>query len=333
VALGGNVLGSEEDTPVRILAFSDVSRWNGYERLVDRYSPHVVALAGDLTSDGSADFWNAALEAVPEYKKQIEALERERMQCLLRENGIRLKGKLQEGREQRLPNSLSASVVRLGQAHPGAQEGSVRILRPGPEARKIEDRLREVSELARRQPAYQAARKKMHVDKFYRFLKYAGKRACVLVIKGDHDDDFPGDYEPDRINRIPGCHEISGGAFETNGIVFLGVSYQETAYRRTPHALLAKFPQRGAIVLSHARQRNVRLLAELRPGLIIRGHSGFGKYLLEGIPAVFTAGAHAVIDIPEAGTPRICQPASDKATTIDGHPQDYAWLQPYKPPG
>jgi hypothetical protein len=306
---------------MRILAFSDVYKWTGYERLVDQYKPHVVALAGDLTSNGSAYFWNAALEAVPRYKKQIEALERQRTQCLLRDN--------RAGLESIIPGKV----------------GQARQLHPGPETRIASARLREVHDLCRKDPAYQAARKKIHVDRFYRFLKYAGKRAFVVVIKGDHDDDFPGDYDLDRINSIPGCREISGQTLEAKGAFFLGVSYQETAYRRIARALLARFPQRGGIAISHARQRNVRLLAELRPRLIIRGHYGCGKFLLEGIPAVFTDGGPAIVNLSDAALPHI-RLLSDKkgretialtpetlASIEDLWLKDYPWLAPYPEPG
>lgn len=302
---------------MRILAFSDVYRWRGYERLVDQYKPRVVVLAGDLTSNGSAYFWDAALEAVPRYKKQIEALEKERTQCVLRDNGAAL--------ESIIPGKV----------------GQARLAHVGPETRIANARLREAHDLCRKDAAYQAARKKIHVDRFYRFLKYAGRRACVLVIKGDHDDDFPGDYDPQRINGISGCHEISGQTFEAKGVFFLGVSYQETAYRCIARTLLARFPQRGEIVISHARQRNVRLLAELRPRLIIRGHYGSGKFLLEGIPAVFTDGGPAIINASNAGLPHIRLLSDRKgrgtialtpktiASFEDLLQEDYPWLAPY----
>lgn len=302
---------------MRILAFSDVYRWRGYERLVEQYKPRVVVLAGDLTSNGSAYFWDAALEAVPRYKKQIEALERKRRQCLLRDNRAALE---------------SITPGKVGQA---------RLLHAGPETQIANARLREVHGLCRKDPAYQAARKKIHVDRFYRFLKYAGRRACVLAIKGDHDDDFPGDYDPQRIDGIPGCHEISGKTFEAKGVFFLGVSYQETAYREIARALLARFPERGGIVISHARQRNVRLLAELRPRLIIRGHYGSGKFLLDGIPAVFTDGGPAIINVSNAGLPCIrllsdrrgrgtIAPTPEDIASFEGFLQeDYPWLAPY----
>src|SRR6266853_298405 len=59
-------------------------------------------------------------------------------------------------------------------------------------------------------------RKRMHVDKFYAFLHHAGKVSKVLVTKGDHDAD---DYDSRRINKIPGCQEISGKACKWNRCV------------------------------------------------------------------------------------------------------------------
>jgi hypothetical protein len=55
---------------VKILALSDIGRWSGCERLVERYKPDVAVLPGDLTSDGSAAFWSEGLELVSEFRKQ-----------------------------------------------------------------------------------------------------------------------------------------------------------------------------------------------------------------------------------------------------------------------
>jgi len=153
---------------VRILAFSDVWIWKGYERLVDQWKPHVVALAGDLTSDGGAHFWTAALKAVPEYKMQIQALERERLRCLLRENIMHREGPAREGDPNpisRYPSSVTGSVQPTSKP-----VGTARLLRPGPETRNVEAQIRDLNRFARQHSAFHAARKKMHVDKFYRFL-------------------------------------------------------------------------------------------------------------------------------------------------------------------
>ena len=100
---------------MRILTFSDVREWQGYEKLVDKVEPDVVVLAGDLTSDGFAAFWS---------------------------EGLTERGK------QSLEN-----------------------------------------------------RKRAHVNRFYEFLKYAGEKTTVLIVRSNHDEDFKGDYDPDRIKR------------------------------------------------------------------------------------------------------------------------------------
>jgi Icc-related predicted phosphoesterase len=41
---------------MKLLAFSDVVKWEGYEELADRIQPDIIALAGDLTSDGFTAF-------------------------------------------------------------------------------------------------------------------------------------------------------------------------------------------------------------------------------------------------------------------------------------
>ncbi len=264
---------------MRILAFSDVYRWNGYKRLVERYKPQIVALAGDLTSDGGAHFWRAALEYVPEYKKKIEALHMERIRCLWREN--------QPALAQRRKRHVHVP------------------LRPGPATREVMDRLRELRDRAHKEPAYLAARQRMHVKRFYDFLRYAGRASTVLVVKGDHDDDFPGDYDPSRIDGIPGCHEISGKTYVFGKLVFLGLGFQQAGYRRPLRRFIGDFRGRVGIVIAHVPEKNLRLVTELRPNLLIRGHFGYGRHVIDGVAAAFTSKAHAIIEIGSTGSPRI----------------------------
>jgi hypothetical protein len=158
----------------------------------------------------------------------------------------------------------------------------------------------------RRTEAFLKARKKMHVDKFYTFLHYAGKLSKVLVTKGDHDDDFADDYDTQRINRIPGCREISGKAYSRNRCIFLGLGFEQAGYRRPLRSFVGDFKGRAQVVIAHAPQRNLRLIAEIKPKLLIRGHFGSGQYIVDGAPTVFTSGLnHAVIEIGRTGLPRI----------------------------
>lgn len=273
---------------MRILAFSDVCRWEEYERLVDHCKPDVVALAGDLTSDGFAAFWNDALQFVPEFLKKKRALFR-------RFGAIEHDGVIQ---------------VRSTSA------GSMAFL----------SRLGELKQRYRKTSAFRKARKRIHVNKFYDFLRYAGRRSTVLVVAGDHEDDFVGDYDARRVNRISGCREISGKLCAVEGQTFLGLGFEQGGFRRPLRALISTLRDHVDVLIAHAPQRNVRLLAEFKPRLIIRGHFGWGAYLIDGIPTVFTSAGHAIIDIGKRGPPRIRQ--SSHATFADLS-QDYDWLRPY----
>ncbi|MGA3094535.1 MAG: metallophosphoesterase [Dehalococcoidia bacterium] len=203
---------------MRILAFSDIEKWGRYERLVHTIRPDVVALAGDLTSDGSASF----------------------------------------------ARFLEYSDRRKG--------------------------------------------RRLHIDRFYKFLRYAGARSQVLVVKGDHDTDFEGAYIPEKINGICGCQEISGGVIEVNGIRFLGLGVNETSYLRILKPIIEQHKEEADVVITHCKQDRVPLVSLLKPRLIIRGHFGSGKYLVDGIPAVFTANVlYTVIDLEDKRIAKILQ--------------------------
>src|SRR6202162_3322635 len=139
---------------MRILAFSDVHRWEGYEDLVNEHRPDMIVLAGDLTSDGNAAFWSEALQHIPEFAKRKSELLR-RYGQVEREKGFYVSVAAPE----RLCNHFSHDLGEL------------------------EDRYRKTKD-------FLEARKRIHVDKFYSFLRHAGKMTRVLLTKGDHDDDF-----------------------------------------------------------------------------------------------------------------------------------------------
>lgn len=278
---------------MRILAFSDVSTWDPYGELVDKWKPAVITLGGDLVSDGGADFWRTALDEIPAYRRD--------MRKLSRQTGVLIDPT--EGYE--IIPSKTVDAYRDGRL-------------------ELEDRYRETK-------AFLRARKRIHVDKFYAFLRCAGKRSSVLVIKGNHDDDFANDYDPRRIDAIPGCQEISGKAVLVNGVRFLGLGFDQAAYRRPLRKLVLEHQGKVDVVIAHAPQENVRIVAELEPSLMIRGHFGIGRYSIDGVPSVFTAGAHAVIDIGRTGPPRV----QFSRQGPWGLPNErllrkgYPWLRPY----
>jgi len=278
---------------VRILAFSDVVDWAPYRRVVDKWKPAVVALAGDLTSDGGAAFWHTALEAIPAFRRAMADLRR-----------------------------------RLG-VKVSSTEGYDIV------PRKSWDKFRDgrwaLERRYRNTPAFRHARKRLHVEKFYAFLKYAGKRAVVLVISGDHDDDFPGDYDACKIDAIPGCHEISSKVHSVNGVTFLGLGFDQAGYRRPLRQIVLEQGGQVDVVIAHPPQKNVRIVAELQPGLLIRGHFGWGCHLIDGVPTVFTSGGHAVIDTRRKKPPRIRMLNDDPLgpTSTWLLRRNYPWLMPY----
>lgn len=186
-------------------------------------------------------------------------------------------------------------------------------------------------------PEFHALRKKLHVEPFYCFLRLAGKKAVVLVIKGDHDDDFHGDYDTRRINRIRGCEEISGKIATVKGVKFIGLGYDDCHSLRTLRSLVDRYSGGVNVVLAHAKQARVPFLANFKSRVIIRGHFGHGRFFVNGIPAVFTAGlSHCLIKFgrtvemkPFRGT-KLCRTAN--CTPWGSRKKDieiYPWLEPY----
>jgi hypothetical protein len=299
---------------MRILAISDVARWECYESLLRRYKPDVVALAGDLVCDGWASFRSEAYELISEFKKQRKAL--------MKRSGI----------------SGAGNVYSSARGF-GSKTFDTRWARFRSQLEELESRFRDSKE-------FDQARQLLHVNKFYRFLEFAGRRALVLVVKGDHDMEFDGDYLVDRINSIPGCHEISGGLRNFSGVGFLGLGFNETHYRRQLRRHIAGYGGKADIVLTHAEQSSMPLVGEIRPKLIIRGHFGSGKYLVSGVPAVFTADVHhAIIDFDFGALPKIRQytrtygakPLFKESRrgsckpwfTAESEFERYSWLRPY----
>jgi len=287
---------------MRILAFSDVRRWDGYERVVDEVKPDVVCLAGDLTSDGFAAFWDVALALIPDYRRELEEK--------LRELGVWFQWRGVAGLVFSPPPHVDVGAV-------------TRIFMT------LEEKYRNTKE-------FHENRKRIHVDKFYSFLEYAGKVSKVLVVRGDHDYDFEGDYDINRINATPGCSEISGRLVEVGGVRFLGVGFEEVRSVRKLRSIVEEYRGRVDVVVAHNELWKTKFLGELRPRLIIRGHSGRGVYLVNGVPAVFTAGGtkYAVIDL-EPDRMRIAlydyqgKPIKPETWVKSSRDRSHEWLKPY----
>jgi Icc-related predicted phosphoesterase len=308
---------------MKLLAFSDVVKWEGYEELVDRIRPNVVALAGDLTSDGFAAFWSKmeveALKKIPECKQ------------LLTKYGMHKTDKSSHFR--------IGAVYRIG----GAEYTSTR-------ADVYPSFWFELDSLVRKYRTGKILtrlRRTAHVDRFYDFLRYAGRRSKVIVVMGDHDADFKGDYDPEEIDRIDGCKEISGKVAQIKGFRFIGLGYDQTHYLRTLRPMIDQCKREVDVVLTHCEQDKVHLLSLLEPRLIVRGHFGSGRYLVNGVPSAFTMGArYTVVELGE-GILRIMQYVVGRNgetkelengscrpwfTPKGSEFERYKWLKPYPRP-
>jgi len=166
-------------------------------------------------------------------------------------------------------------------------------------------------------PFYSEARK--HVENFYKFLKYAGARARVLVVKGNHDKEE--DYILEKINNIPGCTEISGKVIEIDSIRFLGLGYEETHYLRLLKPIVRRFKGKIDVVMFHGER--LRLISSLEPKLILRGGYIPGKYLVQGIPSVWVSWQHHAIVTIENTSIRVLY--SGPNLSMDR----YEWIKPY----
>jgi len=291
-----------------MLVLSDIPKWVGYRQLVLHHKPDVVLLAGDVTSDGFAAFWSEALERIPAFRREKRELARK------------------FGIEIQRHNFSKISTFEKWDQFSGCLSD-------------LEGRYRD-------SPQFHAARIALHLEPFYDFLRFAGRRATVFVVKGDHDDDFPGDYDIDRINSMRGCTEISGRVAEEYGLRFLGLGFKETHYKRVLRDLVARFKGTVDVIVAHSEQSRLPILSEFQPRLIARGHFGYGKFLVNGVPSVFTGGGfHSVVRVHgsititqyrrgfgKAGTWRpkrddgfYCRPWFTGASEFERYP----WLKPY----
>jgi Icc-related predicted phosphoesterase len=314
---------------MRILAFSDVTSWEGYKSLIDTIKPDVITLTGDLTSDGFAiqNIMNQTVEGISDFK--------ERKKELLDKYGI-----IQEQRN----TTIKVDNMKFGWWEIGDKKYyipfSSGIVNEFPEL--LHSLEKEIIEKYENTAEFSNIRRSVHTNKFYDFLEYARKNANVLVVKGDHDDDFEGDYSPQKINSVDRCSEISGRVVEVRGIRFLGLGFIETHYLRMLKPLIEKYARRVDVIITHCEQERVPMLSSFEPKLIIRGHFGSGKYLVNNIPAVFTSDVfYTVIEYVDGTIPKITQYVIDNNVKIlekgscrpwlstKSEYEMYEWLKPY----
>jgi len=225
---------------MKIVALSDIVRWENQIKVVDKIKPDVVVLAGDLTSDGFASFWPEAAQLIPTFQQE------------LKQHNIAVR---------RVNNSTFVA-------------GSL-------------EKYNSIRNKYKNSEEYSKVRKTVHVEKFYEFLKYTGQKCKVLVVKGDHDD-FASDYSRSEIDKISGCVEISGKIEKVGELNFLGIGFEEAHYLTELKRLIKNHKGEIDIIVTHCEQRRLPDLSEARPRLLIRGHFGQGKFLVNNVPTVMT---------------------------------------------
>lgn len=170
------------------------------------------------------------------------------------------------------------------------------------------------------------------MDKFYHFLRHAGNKSKIVVIKGNHDGEFEGDFVPEKISQIPGCKEISGKTIKIGRLLFLGLGFNETYYLRKLKPIIAEFTEKVDVVIMHGIR--IQLISSLKPRLIIRGGYAFGKYYIHNIPSVFNnVGLYSIIDLEGKRVPKIRQFLLGSGEKIETElpvlQKRYDWIKPY----
>ena len=121
------------------------------------------------------------------------------------------------------------------------------------------------------------------VERFYEILEHASQTSEIYLVRGNHDGD---EYDIERISAIRNCHEISGKLVTSHNISILGLGYNETYYLRILRPLIEKTKAKVDIVLTHAEQRRLLPICQIKPKLVLRGHFGLGRCEVDGIPIV-----------------------------------------------
>lgn len=110
---------------------------------------------------------------------------------------------------------------------------------------------------------------KVHINEFYRILKYASKIAKkVLVIKGNHDKEG---YDRIKINKIKNCREVSGQKINLNKIKILCLGYGQCHHQKNLQNKLSAH-QDINMIISHSEKRSWNHLLSSNAKIIINGH-------------------------------------------------------------
>jgi len=174
----------------------------------------------------------------------------------------------------------------------------------------------------------ESTQKRIHAERFYSFLKHAGKKAPVLVVKGNHDEE--GDYSRERIDGIARCREISGKFVEVEGLRFLGFGFNDAHSVKVIRSMVSEFSGKVDVVVMHGE--NIRLISSLKPGIIVKGGGVFGKFLVNDVASVYIGpDVYAVIDLREKTADHIYlfNFKGKSITKFIPLYRRYKWIKPY----
>lgn len=277
---------------MRILFVSDVMSWAGFKAVVNRVRPDVTLFGGDLVSDGHAAFWRNTPFSVPRFRSQLLRFLQSNRTSILRKTDSEDRAVFHTLRQLILGDHLEDTPVQASWFYAPDAISAMHILfrRREENHRVFHTFMNSVTEKYRATPEFHTSRLLGHVEKFYQALEDAAN-VCnrILVVSGNHDEYFKGDYDVERINRIANCREISGKIESHEGVVFLGLGFRETHYLRSLRPVVQIMEGQVDVILAHAEESRLPLIAGIDPVIIFRGHFGSGRSRIGGVPIVAAA--------------------------------------------
>jgi Icc-related predicted phosphoesterase len=278
---------------VKILFISDVYSWEKSFEVLEKESPDVVLLGGDLVSDGATEFKSLVPFNYQEYRVKVAAYLRKHQNEIEKTKwGIvlnRIITRIQKGEpfyddvyyhfKDDATNSLNVLLNRIFHdldKHESLMKNTAELKKW---RNKLQDFLDGLTKSFRSSDHFNKGFQ-MHVELFYEFLETAGRKTNqVYTVMGNHDKQFE-EYNASRINSIPGCNEISGTLVDVNNYKLLGLGYDETHYLRKLKPLLNEYSGSPDLILTHAEDKRLSLISDFKPKIVLRGHWGSGRYFV-----------------------------------------------------
>jgi Icc-related predicted phosphoesterase len=293
---------------MKILFLSDVYSYEQYKTVFDKTKPQIVMMGGDLTSNGSAcfyDYRDILAIKIPECS--------EKLLKFLENNKSPLKSKK--------PEMLEKAIECVNNCYTGYIEvfrGKEKVAWAGSPFILIDmlvsfdetlhdsfhDLWGELIDITNNSPEF---RKKVqeHIDGFYESLEYSTNKCDgVYVVKGDHDDNVdnvvPSTYDVKKIDSIFKCHEISGKMARIGELQIIGLGYQETHYLTNLKQIVEEVKRKNIdVVLAHCERSRRLLLSNINSKLVLVGHFGAGISDVNGVKFVASGfpNNYATIDV------------------------------------